>query len=43
MNKSAVTGFILAALFALAPAMATADPAGEKNGVRLGILHTYLR
>ena len=29
MNKSAVSGFILAALFALAPAMATADPAGE--------------
>ena len=29
MNKSAVTGFILATLFALAPAMATADPAAE--------------
>ena len=29
MSKSAVTGFILAALFALAPAMATADPAGD--------------
>ena len=29
MNKSAVIGFILAALFALAPAMATADPAGD--------------
>ena len=29
MNKSAVTGFILAALFALHPAMATADPAGD--------------
>ena len=29
MNKSAVTGFILAVLFELAPAMATADPAGD--------------
>ena len=29
MNKSAVFGFILAALFAFAPAMATADPAGD--------------
>ena len=29
MNKSAVTGFILAALFALIPAIATADPAAD--------------
>jgi ketosteroid isomerase-like protein len=29
MTKSGVIGFILAALFALAPAMATADPAGD--------------
>src|SRR5258706_13117301 len=29
MNKSTVTGLILAALFALAPATATADPAGD--------------
>ena len=29
MNKSAITGCILAALFAFAPAMATADPAGD--------------
>ena len=29
MNNSAVTGIILAALFALAPAMASADPKGD--------------
>lgn len=29
MNKSAITGIILAVLFALTPAMATADPKGD--------------